>query len=175
MLAAVMPVAALLIVVSFPLEAWGHINAGYALRALIPAIYLLNEIRWHKPEGTLPKGLFWALATGFCGLALPAFFYSRHVALEHLLYIGGFGLLIIIVASRVLFGHSGELDGFSKKSWVARILIFLVVLATLTRASADFYPSIQISHYLYAAWTWGVGGVLWLLWHRRRSIKREEE
>ncbi len=167
--------AAALIVASFPLEAWGHVIAGYALRTLVPTIYLLNEIKWRTPAGTLPKGLFLALIIGLGGLASPALFYARHVALEHLLYIGGFGLLIMIVASRVLFGHSGELVDFSKKSWFARSLIFLIVLAAMTRASADFLPTIQVSHYLYAAWTWGIAGVFWLLWHRRRFIKREEE
>jgi uncharacterized protein involved in response to NO len=138
--------AAVLIVLSFVFEAWGWIKLGYMIRTLAPVLYLLREIKWCKPAGSLPKGLIWALGTGFFGLSLPAFFYARHIALEHLLYVGGFGLIILVVASRVLFGHSGELDAFAKKSWFARTLIFLVVLAATTRASADFLPAIQISH-----------------------------
>ena len=166
---------ALGIIASFFVEAWGNVGTAYAMRTLLPLSYLIIEVRWRMPSGSLPKGLLWALGTGLCGVVLPAFLYSQHIALEHLLYIGGFGLLILVVGGRVLFGHSGELDDFAKKSWAARALIFLVVAAALTRASADLFPRIQISHYIHASWIWALAALTWLTWHRRRLVKRDED
>ena len=172
--------AATLIVASFFVEIYGHPIPAYLLRAGTAAAYLFIEIRWQRapedpPRGTLAKGLYWALVTGLLGLVASGFTYEHHIGTEHLLYIGCFGLLILIVASRVLFGHSGNLAGFSQKSWTARLLIALAFIAATTRASADFLPSILISHHKYAAWTWGLAAFIWLLWHRRRFCQRDEE
>lgn len=173
-------VVAGMVIGSFAVEAWGAVGLGYGLRLAAAVGYLLAEIQWHRDpdapaRGTLAKGLYWALASGACGLGLAGFFYERHVAVEHLLYIGGFGLLMLVVASRVLFGHSGDLEGFSKKSWMARTLIFLAILTALTRATADFFPNILVSHYKYAAWTWALTAVLWVWWHRSRFRKRDPD
>jgi hypothetical protein len=171
--------AALLIVGSFFLEAYGAKVSVYLLRAGTAAVYLLIGVRWRRragdePRGTLARGLFWALGTGLAGLAAAGIAYERHVALEHLLYIGGFGLLILLVASRVLFGHSGELAGFARKSWTARLIIGCAFIAATTRASAEFWPTITISHHKYAAWTWAIAAAVWLGWHGRRFAKRDE-
>lgn len=101
--------------------------------------------------------------------------YTRHVALDHLLFIGGFGLLCLIVASRVLFGHSGALASFSGKSRTARWIVALVVIAAFTRASAEFMPRILVSHHVYAAALWALAALLWLLWHARRFFKRDPQ
>lgn len=168
--------AAALLVGSFLLEACGQIIAGYALRALVAAGYLLIEVRWKTAQsGSLTTGLFWSLTVGWLGLALAGFFYAQHVSVEHLLYIGGFGMLMLIVGSRVLFGHSGDLDGFFVKSKWVRFLVFLGVLAAITRATPAWAPSTTVSHHIYAACTWALLALLWLLWHRRRFVKRDEE
>jgi uncharacterized protein involved in response to NO len=168
--------AAVLLVGSFFLEAGGQIIAGYALRALIAAGYLLLEVRWKTAQtGSLTTGLLWSLILGWLGLALAGFFYTQHVSVEHLLYIGGFGMLMLIVGSRVLFGHSGDLDGFFVKSKWVRFLIFLGVLAAITRATPAWVPSTTVSHHIYAALTWAILALFWLLWHRRRFVKRDEE
>jgi uncharacterized protein involved in response to NO len=99
----------------------------------------------------------------------------QHVSIEHLLYIGGFGMLMLIVGSRVLFGHSGDLEGFFGKSKWVRLLIFLGVLAATTRATPAWVPSTTVSHHIYAAWTWGLLSLLWLLWHRHRFVTRDED
>jgi uncharacterized protein involved in response to NO len=173
-------VAAILMVSSFGLEAFGQVMSGYGLRALVVAGYLLMEVRWRKspgdaPRGSLTTGLFWALGLGLLGLVLGPFRYEQHVSIEHLLYAGGFGLLILIVASRVLFGHSGDLDGFFVRSKWVRFLVFLGVLTATTRATPAWVPSTTVSHHLYAAWTWGLLALLWLIWHRRRFVTRDEE
>ncbi len=168
--------AAVLLVSSFFLEAFGHITLGYAVRTIVAIGYLLIEVRWTTAQsGSLTTGLLWALGLGLLGLVLPAFFFAQHVSIEHLLYIGGFGLLILVVASRVLFGHSGDLDGFFVKSKWVRFLVFLAILAATTRATPAWVPSTTVSHHIYAAWTWAILAVLWLIWHRRRFVKRDEE
>jgi uncharacterized protein involved in response to NO len=168
--------AALLLAGSFFLEAFGQIIAGYALRALVALAYLLIEVRWRPQQaGSLTTGLFWALAMGWLGLVLAPLHHLQHASIEHLLYIGGFGLLMLIVGSRVLFGHSGDLEGFFVKSKWVRFLIFLGILAATTRATPAWVPSTTVSHHIYAAWTWGLLSLLWLLWHRKRFVKRDEE
>ncbi|MFO1438597.1 MAG: NnrS family protein [Verrucomicrobiaceae bacterium] len=168
--------AALAIVLSFWVEVYVHALAGCLLRAVVSLAYLVIEVRWRPSQaGSLTTGLFWALGTGFTGLALTGFFYPQHTSVEHLLYIGGFGILMLIVGSRVLFGHSGDLDGFFVRSKWVRFLIFLGILAATTRATPAWVPSTTISHHIYAAWTWGLLSLLWLLWHRRRFVKRDEE
>ena len=168
--------AAMLLVSSFFLEAYGQVSLGYAVRGIVAAGYLLVEVSWKTQQaGSLTTGLFWALGLGLLGIALPAFFYPQHVSIEHLLYIGGFGLLILIVASRVLFGHSGDLDGFFMKSKWLRFLVFLAILAATTRATPAWVPSTTVSHHIYAAWTWATLTLLWLVWHRQRFVTREAE
>ncbi len=172
--------AAVLLVASFLLEARGQVMIGIGLRALTAAGFLLIEVRWRRdsdaaPRGSLTAGLFWALLLGLLGLVLAPFRYAAHVSVEHLLYIGGFGMLLLIVGSRVLFGHSGDLEGFSARGRWPRLLIFLGVLAAITRATPAWAPSTTVSHHIYAACTWGVLALLWLVWHRRRFVRRDDD
>ena len=109
------------------------------------------------------------------GLIAPVFAPLQHIALDHLLFVSGFGLLCLIAGSRVLFGHSGSLALFAKGSWIARGIVFATVLAALTRATANFMPKIMISHYEYAAWSWVAGAGLWTLWHLPRFFKKDPE
>jgi uncharacterized protein involved in response to NO len=173
--------AAALLVVSFFLEAYGQARLGISLRLVVMGLYLALEVRWfqHPSEtqvqGTLVKGLFWSLGSGAAGLALAAVFRLQNVSVMHLLYVGGFGLLMLVVGSRVLFGHSGELAGFHQRSWTARSLIFLALLAAATRVTTGFLPHLTVTHHIYAALTWAVVATWWLVWHGRRFRKRDEE
>lgn len=171
--------AAVLLVASFFLESSGAVLPGYLLRAGVAAAWLISGIPWRRtvgdsPRGTLARGLFWALGLGLAGLVAAGVFPLHRVSMEHLLYVGGFGLLILVVGSRVLFGHSGELVGFDRRWWMPRLILLLAVLAASTRASAAIKPEIMISHHNYAAWLWGAAALLWLGWHARRFFRRDE-
>ncbi|MDB6005653.1 MAG: hypothetical protein JWR15_2640, partial [Prosthecobacter sp.] len=63
---------------------------------------------------------------------------------------------------------------FVKSKWV-RFLIFLGVLAAITRATPAWVPSTTMSHHIYAACTWALLAALWLWWHRRRFMKRDDD
>ena len=168
--------AAVLVVLSFFAEANGQVMAGFVMRAATSFVYLMVEVRW-KPEqaGSLTTGLFWALAMGWLGLILAPFHYAQHVSIEHLMYIGGFGMLMLVVGSRVLFGHSGDLEGFFATSKWVRLLVFLGILAATTRATPAWVPSTTVSHHIYAALTWACLAAFWLIWHKRRFVTRDAE
>lgn len=171
--------AALLLVGSFFLEAFGFPLVGCGVRAVTAAAYLLSEIRWRNPDaansrGSLATGMQCSLITGFCGLSLAGFASTQRIPVEHLLFIGGFGMLMLIVASRVLFGHSGDLAGFASRSWFVRIFVFLGFATALTRAIPAVVPQVTVSHQRYAAWSWAMMTLLWLWWHRKRFVRRED-
>jgi uncharacterized protein involved in response to NO len=158
-----MALAAVALLASFAVEVWVLPAAGQILRGKDAAT-----------PGTLANALrFWCLPLAVIGLIAPVFSPLQHIALDHLLFVSGFGLLCLIAGSRVLFGHSGSLERFAQGSWIARGIVFATVLAALTRASANFMPKIMISHYEYAAWSWAAGAGLWTLWHARRFFKRD--
>lgn len=172
--------AAFILVASFPVEVWLSEVWGIALRAAAFA-FALSHVRWiGKPGspavGTLANALrVWCIPLAFAGVVAPAFLHARHVPMDHLLFVGGFGLVCLIAGSRVLFGHSGQLERFSGRSWIARGIVFSVVVAALTRASADFMPRVVISHHQYAAWAWALAAVLWTLWHSFRFFRKDED
>jgi uncharacterized protein involved in response to NO len=175
-----MILAAVALLASFAVEIWLIPAAGQLLRAAA-FVFALLHVRWRLPKGASPPGTLANALRGCClplavaGLAAPAFLSARHIALDHLMFVGGFGLVCLIAGSRVLFGHSGDVARFHRRSWIARGIVFAVVLASLTRVSADFLPRVMISHYGYAAWSWAAGALLWGLWHARRFFQKDPE
>jgi uncharacterized protein involved in response to NO len=175
-----MIVAAAALLASFAVEAWIHPTVGMLLRAAA-FVFALAHVRWFRASesgkaGTLANALrAWCLPLAVVGLTGAAIFQTHPIAFEHLLFVGGFGLLCLIAGSRVLFGHSGFVEGFAMRSWSARIIVSCVVLAALTRWSADYLPKVTISHYEYAAYAWGGAGLLWALWHAGRFFRKDSD
>jgi len=92
-----------------------------------------------------------------------------------MLFISGFSLLVFIVASRVVLGHSGQSEKFRATLWSVLILTALVTLAMLTRVSADWMPAIQLSHYAYAAVAWAAGVLVWMIFILPGVRRKDEE
>ena len=153
-----------LIEVSFLLEARGWFRAGHAIRFVTTLAYLILEFPFHRaPKASNALGIclriaFAALVSGFILIAVfPAF----RVSLLHLTLIGGFAVITFTVATRIVFGHSGNLEKLEAGNWWLLVALGLMLFGMATRISGDFWPKIMASHYIYGAVIWIAGVLLW--------------
>jgi uncharacterized protein involved in response to NO len=91
-----------------------------------------------------------------------------------LFFASGIGLVTLAVGTRVILGHAGRHDLLGGRILWLRWMTGLLILAATTRMSADFLPAIRVSHHLYAAWTWAIAGVVWLVALAPCLIRDEE-
>ena len=111
------------------------------------------------------------LLAGFLGIALlPGY----RVALLHLTLIGGFAVIAFVVATRVVFGHSGNAAKLKKPNRWLKVAVGVMLLASATRVSGDFWPAIMVSHYVYGALAWIAAALLWS-WHVLPKVLRRDE
>jgi uncharacterized protein involved in response to NO len=152
------------VLVSFVLEAMEYSRAGYLLRALAILIYFVREVPFHQAgfgHGALAFGLRIALISIPLGYLLMAIWPEYRATFIHVVFVTGYSLLTLTVASRVVLGHSGQSHLF--KAWLPSLLTMtaLVSLAMLTRVSADWMGDRRSSHLAYAAAVWAIGALIW--------------
>ena len=156
--------AGLLILGSFFLEAAGFFRTGHALRFGTVLIYLIVEMPFHlAPEmrNTLGASIRIAFVLVLAGFLAVAIFPEYRVALLHLTLIGGFAVITFTVATRVVFGHSGNIERLKARNrwFVAAMALMIVGMAT--RISGDLWPRVLTSHYGYGGLLWIAGVLLW--------------
>jgi len=163
-LAAEAAVAGGLVVLSFGLEVRGWVAAGYGLRGAAAGGYLLRQL-WSAGTGTkssvVARWLRFAMILVVSGFALVALFPGVRVAWLHLFFAGGMSMVTLAVATRVLFGHSGQgprLHG--RNAWLT-VAFVVMILATLTRITGDLLPKILVTHYSYGAVFWATALSVW--------------
>lgn len=152
------------VIAGLVVEAFGHVRWGCALKATAVLVYFFREVPWHRAGsggGTLVTGLRIALLSVPLGYMLMAVWPAQALSLLHVVFITGFGLLTLVVASRVVLGHSGQSQRFQSRLWPVWGMIVLVVFAMLTRVTADWMPDVRMSHYAYAGLAWAAGVVVW--------------
>lgn len=158
--------AGLLVIASFALEVHVHAMTGQLLRAFVIIVWFSLELpvfRRAKLPTSPGNATRWAIAGLAAGCLCAAFWPSARVGSLHLFFASGIGLITLAVGTRVILGHAGRHDLLGGRILWLRWVTGLLILAATTRMSADFLPAIRASHHNYAAWTWAVAGVLWLL------------
>jgi uncharacterized protein involved in response to NO len=155
------------ILASFFIEVAGWHRLGPALRFVAALAYIAVEIPVFRTSpvknafsGSL-KVTFALLLAGFAGAVV---YPGYRVALLHLTLVGGFAAVTFTVATRVIFGHSGNLALMSKPNRWLWVALGTMWFAMITRISGDFLPKIKISHYAYGAVVWILGVLIWC-WH----------
>ena len=120
-------------------------------------------LRRGKISSTPGNAVRWAVAGIAVGLVCAAIWPLARVGSLHLFFTSGIGLVTLAAGTRVVLGHAGRHDLLGGRILWLRWLIGLVILAATTRMSSDFLPAIRVSHHIYAAWTWVLVGVIWLV------------
>jgi uncharacterized protein involved in response to NO len=149
----------ILLLLSFVLEAGGAAVLGRLLRALIVSIQLLVEIRIYRR----PHAGYWHLYlmwfSFWCvllGLWLSGLFPAYEMTMLHITFVGGFGLLTILIGSRVITGDCDVKDLWLQNAWQLGLPGSLIFLAGVSRLGAGFFSE----HYAVFMYC---GVCLWLL------------
>jgi len=176
--AAIGAVAGGIIIGSFFLEVRGWIRVAHILRFGATLGYLLLEFPFRRaPKGGGLLGLwlriaFAVLLSGFLAVAI---FPIYRVALLHLTLVGGFAAVVFVVATRVVYGHSGNQDLLQKRNRWLTIAMSVMFLAMATRISGDFWPKIMITHYVYGALVWIIGAGVWAVYVLPKVLEMDHE
>ncbi len=163
--AAFAAVCGAVVMAGFLIQIAGETSIGFALRAVGVAVYLLREVPIHRARearGSLAFALKLSLASFPVGYLLLAFFPAWHLTLIHIVFITGFSLITLTVASRVILGHSGQSARFQATSPTVLVLTGCFVAALLVRLGGDFLmPDQRFHFYALASLLWIVGAVAW--------------
>ncbi len=156
-----------IIVGSLFLEGSGWHRAAHLARFGTTMVYLWLEFPFRRVRatgGALGISLWLAFGVLLAGFLAIALFPAYRVGLLHLSLIGGFAVIAFVVATRVVYGHSGNLAQLKKPNRWLIVAVSLMLFASSTRASADIWPAIRVSHYIYGALVWIAAALLWS-WH----------
>ena len=147
------------------IDASGWVAIGSIVRLGAFCLFVASEVgasiglRSESTLGSLVRlGLFFLAA----GLLIETLVLPGQIAgVRHIVMVGGFNLICFAVATRVIFGHSGDRAKTTGRMVSMRWIGGLILTAAVTRASADFFPEVHETHLVYASVAWLVGALLW--------------
>jgi uncharacterized protein involved in response to NO len=159
-------VTGLLLFASFWLDPVAARSAAVLRAALVTAHLLLFARIGRIPKRlTATTALFWTacwmLPAGLWTAALGPLY---RVAGLHLVFIGGFSLLIFSFGLLVTFSHTGRAALLNGRLLPLKAVGFLTLAAAGTRFAADFLPFRHKSLLHSASGFWVVAAVTWLLY-----------
>jgi len=152
------------LVLLYALDAWLHVPRVTALaRFGIATAYLVYQIGIHRSgtTNTVTRLVHASVVLALMGLAFPFIWPLQRVAGAHFVFIGGFALITLTVATRVIFGHSGlGMRAAGKLPFLATTALFFVAGLAL-RVGADFWLPWRNAAISLGAWLWIAGALVW--------------
>lgn len=152
-----------LFVLSFALEAAHFVAVGRTLRALCATWIGIQNWKLYRLPLLKGKLSFWIWISAWSlviGLWTHALFSSLDIHAAHLIFIGGFGLMSFLIASRVTLSHGGFSLDMESRSRVFAWMSVIILFAAATRLSAAWTPSF-FHHLAYAASLWVFALLIW--------------
>jgi uncharacterized protein involved in response to NO len=100
---------------------------------------------------------------------------NYRVAALHVVFIGGFSLMIFSFGLLIVLSHSGRAKLLNGKLWTLKTVGGLALLALGFRIAADFIPERYMTFLHYASGLWVVAAVVWLIYAipKMRGIHHE--
>ncbi len=164
---------ALLFLAAVLLDALAHVVAAAWLRAIAASV--LGSLVWKVTRKPGRRDLLsWTIWSAgwmlLLGLWLAALVPSRAVTGLHFVFLGGFGLLTLGIATRVVVTHGGY-----PRSDERRVLnlgvVAAVALALTLRVLSDFAPGMATRLYAASGTCWILGWAAWC-WNAVPRIAR---
>jgi uncharacterized protein involved in response to NO len=118
---------------------------------------------WRMPlaKTTLAWCVWVSVILTLAGLWLAALVPVYRVDMLHVMFIGGFTLLIVAVGMRVTLSHGGHGLEPERKNWPIRIALILGCIAMLARVGAQFNSASYSKHLVYASVSLMIALVIW--------------
>ncbi len=171
---------ALALTASFVLESWTPAawsgpwvtRLAYGLRGATLAIVFARSGLLALPGRKIPHAmLFWiALCATALGPLAVAAFPAHRAGLLHITLIGGFSLMMLMVATRVTLVHGGAKALVEAPYLPATVYGGLVFLAAILRAAAEFIPSAYGPLLAAAASAWCLAQILFVIYPGRKLL-----
>jgi uncharacterized protein involved in response to NO len=170
-------IAGLTILVSLVAEYGFGLASMAFVRAAAASIVILSTLHpWQLP--IVRTTLAWCVwcAHWFVILAvwIVAIVPRYRIDFLHILFIGGFTLLILAVGTRVTLSHGGHALAQERRSWPLRIAISTGLVALLARLGAPFAGLTYFAHLAWAAILWISGMLFWGSYLVRRIRSRPD-
>jgi uncharacterized protein involved in response to NO len=143
------------------------VRAGNGLRLVLVLYQVIFRMRaYRRPaKAGLQRTFLWISVWMVpLGLALLTAFPRYRVAFLHVLFVGGFGLMVFSVGAHVIFAHGDFPDLVRGRPWPVRTFGLLFLFAMLTRVSADFLPESYWAHIGGAAAAWLTALAVWMVY-----------
>jgi uncharacterized protein involved in response to NO len=156
--------AGLAIALSVVLEYGFGIGAMALVRAALATVLIGASLKpWQLPavRTTLAWCVWSAHWLVMAGLWLAALAPAYRVDLLHVVFMGGFTLLILAVGTRVALSHGGHALSAERRSWPLRIGIATGLFALAARVGAAFAPESFFAQLGIAALAWSLGMLVW--------------
>ena len=150
------------VIASFLIEMAGPSRAAAWIRVAAIAYYLAARMPWRGRTflaDYLRAGLLFILA----GFTMIALWPNYRLGSLHTVFITGFNLIVFTVATRVVLGHSGNLDRLKTRLWFFIAMSALLFFAMASRVSADVAPRARNIHLLAAAICWLAASLIWMI------------
>jgi hypothetical protein len=149
------------IVASFFVESLAPSRPASWLRVAAIAIYLGLRMPW-RGQTFLATYLRLSLLFIFAGFVTIALWPGYRIGELHIVFVTGFNLIVFTVATRVVLGHAGQLARLQTRLWFFIIMSALLILATVSRVTADLAPGARTIHLVAAAICWLIGSAIWI-------------
>ena len=147
---------------TFVAEAFNLSTAAGWLRVCAIFIYLLARLP-RRGRNFLGNCLRAGMAAVVIGIAVEALWPQYRIGALHIIFISGFSFIVLTVAIRVIFGHSGNAHLFEKRLPFFVVAAMLLFLAMLSRYVADLAPTARTAHLVAAALFWIAAAVTWMV------------
>ncbi len=165
-----------LLVFALVCEARGAAALGAWSRAIAGLVSTMLAWKLWRPPGRR-VALSWALwVAGWCvalGLVAAAALPAYEVTAWHVVFIGGYGLLTLAIATRVVVSHGGH-EMREEGAVLGPVALHAVAVALVLRLAADGAAPAALRRDALAAGAWVVAWVWWIAhaWPRIRRTRR---